>query len=349
MADSVIVLCPGQGAQFVGMGRAWSERSPEAMAVFAAADAVLAADAEAPPALPSLSGVCFEGPEGELNRTDISQPAIFTASIACWRGVLATRGLGENDIRLRATAGLSLGEYTALTIAGALSFEDGLRLVALRGRAMQDAAAATPSGMVAIIGADDAEAMALCEEARGGDILVGANFNAPGQVVLSGTLAACERAVKLAAEKGLRASQLPVAGAFHSPLMQSAAERLAKALAAVEIRPPRCPVYSNVTAGPHETAPERARGARPDLPFAHLPFADLRARLVEQLTAPVRWSQQCRNMIEDLGGSTDSATGAASRADSWQSGWIELAPGRTLAGLMRRIDRSVKVENFDEP
>src|SRR5690606_10853689 len=167
----------------------------------------------------------------DLNRTDISQPAIFTASIACWRGLLATRGLGENDVRLRAAAGLSLGEYTALTIAGALSFEDGLRLVALRGRAMQEAAEASSGGMLAIIGAEDDQAMALCHEARAGDVLVGANFNAPGQVVLSGSLAACERAVKLAAEKGLRASQLPVAGAFHSPLRQPAPERLADALA----------------------------------------------------------------------------------------------------------------------
>src|SRR5690606_19167088 len=258
MADSVIVLCPGQGAQFVGMARAWRDRSTEAAAVFAAADEFLAGP-DAPARLPApLSDLCFEGPDADLNRTDISQPAIFTASIACWRGLLATRGLGENDVRLRATAGLSLGEYTALTIAGALTFEDGLRLVALRGRAMHEAAEASEGGMVAIIGGDDQQAMAVCDAARGGDIQVGTHFSAPGQVVLSGSLTACERAVKHAAEKGLRASQLPVAGAFHSPLMQPAAERLAEALAKVEIRQPRCPVYSNVTALRHETEPGRS-------------------------------------------------------------------------------------------
>ncbi len=324
MIEPVIVLCPGQGAQFVGMGRAWAERSPEAAAVFAAADELLAADPDA--TIPSLCALCFQGPEADLNRTDISQPAIYTASVACWRGLLATDGVSENDIRLAATAGLSLGEYTALYIAGALSFEEGLRLVALRGRAMQEAAeSGPPSGMVAIIGADDDAAMALCDEARGEDILVGANFNAPGQVVLSGSLGACDRAVALAGERGLRAAKLPVAGAFHSPIMKPAADRLAAALAKAKIREPRCPVYSNVTAEPHRLPQQ------------------IKARLVDQLTAPVRWADECRNMAATKGGS-GAGTGAGSAGS-----WVELAPGKTLAGLMRRIDRAVKVENHDEP
>ncbi|MFG0286520.1 MAG: ACP S-malonyltransferase [Phycisphaerales bacterium JB039] len=320
MTEPAIVLCPGQGAQFVGMGRAWRDRSPEAAAVFAEADGILGDSLGAP-----LSTLCFEGPEDQLNRTDISQPAIYTCSVACWRGLLASEGVSENDIRLAATAGLSLGEYTALYIAGAMSFEAGLRIVALRGRAMQDAAEAAPSGMVAIIGAEDEAAMAICDQARGADVLVGANFNAPGQVVLSGSLPACDRAAKIAIDKGLRATKLPVAGAFHSPIMRPAADRLAEALAKAEIRAPRCPVYSNVTAQAHTPQPEQ-----------------IKARLVEQLMAPVRWAAECRNMAGDLSGSGASAGAPA-------GSWLELAPGKTLSGLMRRIDRSVKVENHDEP
>jgi [acyl-carrier-protein] S-malonyltransferase len=299
----------------VGMGRAWAGASGAARGVFEEADAVLGDRLGAP-----LSELCFEGPSERLNRTDVSQPAIYVASVACWRGLLEQWSMSGSDAPLAATAGLSLGEYTALHLAGSVSFRDGLELVALRGRAMQDAAEASPGGMVALIGATDEQAEDICGKAREESVLVCANFNAPGQVVLSGDLAACERAAGIAGGLGIRAAPLPVAGAFHSPLMAPAAERLGEALEKTPITPPRCPVYSNVTGGQHSPGPGRTMEQ------------SIRARLVEQLTSPVRWSQSCLAMIGGLAG-----------------GFHELAPGKTLAGLMRRIDRSVKVVTHDEP
>lgn len=304
-----VILCPGQGAQAVGMGKAWRDASPEAARIFDRADEVLGDRLGSP-----ISTLCFDGPAERLNQTDVSQPAIYVAGVASLHGLLAKLGLSQGELRLAATAGLSLGEYTALHLAGAFSFEDGLELVTLRGRAMQDAAEATPSGMVALIGADEAQATAVCERARENGVLVPANFNAPGQVVVSGDSAACDRAEKAAGEMGLKATRLQVAGAFHSPIMAPAADRLRGALAKVEMREPRCAVMSNVTGMAHE--PGR--------------IAD---RLVEQLTAPVRWSACC----EALGAEHGSAE------------FIELAPGKTLGGLMRRIDRTRKVENHAEP
>lgn len=313
MAESLVVLCPGQGAQAVGMGRAWAERSAEARAVFARGDEVLGDSLG-----DRLSRLCFEGPAERLNRTDVSQPAIFACSVACWRGMLAARGLGEGEAALGGAAGLSLGEYTALCVAGAVSFEDGLRLVALRGRAMQEAAEAGQGGMVALIGADEGQAEAVCAAARGDGVLVCANFNAPGQVVLSGDRDACGRAVGVAEGMGLRAQALSVAGAFHSPMMRPAAERLREALASTAIGPARCAVLSNVTGEAHAEGAGWASGVR--------------ARLVEQLTSPVRWSACCRWLSERARGE-----------------WHELAPGKTLAGLARRIDRNLKVSTHDEP
>jgi [acyl-carrier-protein] S-malonyltransferase len=325
-ATPKILLGPGQGAQAVAMAKAWVAASPEAKRVFDTADRVLANRLGAP-----LSTLCFDGPAERLNQTDVSQPAIYVASVASFRALLASAWQSGADraveeAHIVATAGLSLGEYTALHLAGAFGFEEGLELVVLRGRAMQDAATAAPSGMVALIGADEPQAQAVCDEARGGggDVLVCANFNAPGQIVISGSKAACERAVTVAGAKGLRATALAVAGAFHSPLMAPAADRLRDALRSTRITAPRCTVFSNVTAQPH--APEGGR-----------PVEDtIRARLVEQLTAPVRWAQSCTAMI------------------SWAAQhpgveYHELAPGKTLAGLMRRIDRNVKVETHDEP
>ncbi len=300
------ILCPGQGAQRVGMGKAWLEHSPAAAQTFGAADEILAEALG-----DKLSTLCFDGPADVLNRTDVAQPAIFVTSVASYQALFA-------ELRpesLHATAGLSLGEYTALHLAGCFDFEDALRLVALRGRAMQDAAEAQPSSMVALIGADEAQANEVCDTARGGEVLVTANFNAPGQIVISGSVGACERAVAVASEVGVRGIPLDVAGAFHSPFMAPAAERLKEALDKVEIRPPACTVMSNVTATPHE-------------PDANL----IRARLVEQLTAPVRWAQGCADLI----GRGDSA-------------YHELAPGKVLAGLMKKIDRPTKVETHDEP
>ncbi len=311
MADQLVILCPGQGAQAVGMGRAWADASTEARRVFDEADAILGDSLGKP-----LSGLCFEGPEQTLARTDVSQPAIFVASVASFRGWIQTTGLGPDNPSIEAAAGLSLGEYTALHIAGAFDFEHALKLVALRGRAMQDAAEATPSGMVALIGADEEKANDVCAKARGaGEVLVPANFNAPGQVVISGSATACDRAEGVAQQMGLRCSRLQVAGAFHSPLMQPAADRLGEALADTPIRMPMGPVMSNVTAEPHSSPDEIRRG------------------LYDQLTCPVRWAECCEFLVSDL-----------PRAE-----FHELAPGKTLAGMMRRISRETKVVSHDSP
>lgn len=329
MTSPKVILLPGQGAQFIGMGKAWFDASPEARAVFAEADEALYGKL---PAGAKLSDLCFGvagGPE-LLNRTDVSQPAIYTASVACWRGMLAKMsagmGSGVSETGVVATAGLSLGEYTALHIAGAFSFVDGLNLVALRGRAMQDAAEASSGGMVALIGADEAQAKQVCAEAlvggKSSEVLVCANFNAPGQIVISGSKAACDRAAAAdgpATKLGLRATVLPVAGAFHSPLMAPAAERLRSTLDKTAVGNLRCEVIANVTAKPHQS------GA-----------SGIRQRLYEQLTAPVRWAESC-TLLATTHGPTAGIE------------FHELAPGKSLAGLFRRIDKSIKVITHDEP
>jgi [acyl-carrier-protein] S-malonyltransferase len=294
------------------MGKAWADKHPTARLTFADADQALGF---------SLSSLCFDGPEERLNRTDMAQVAIYVASVACFR-VLQEQGAIR---QVAATAGLSLGEFTALHLAGAFDFLTGLKLVQLRGQAMQEAAEASPSGMVALVGADEIQARQLCERAcppsaasgsTGGEVLVPANFNCPGQVVISGSMAACERAVAAAGGMGLKATPLKVAGAFHSPLMAPAAERLAKALDAASWSTPFAPVMSNVTAGPHEV--NRADAVK--------------RRLVEQLTSPVRWEQSMAWLIARVPGR-----------------FVELAPNKVLSGLMRRIDRNAKVESFAEP
>jgi len=319
MSHPVVVLCPGQGAQAVGMGRGWADASPAAAAVFDQADRALGDELGA-----RLSELCFGGPAETLNRTDVSQPAIYTASVACWRGLCEAWGEGPT---IAAAAGLSLGEYTALHLAGAFDFEAGLRLVALRGRAMQDAAEAAPGGMLALIGAGEAAAADLCESAREGGVLVCANFNAPGQVVISGDADAIGRAQARADAAGLRAAPLPVAGAFHSPLMAPAAERLADALGATSIARGACPVYANVTACPHEDDPR-----------------DIRRLLADQLTHPVRWAQACGAIAADHACAGDGDAPAAGAP-----AWHELAPGRSLAGMMKRIDRTIRVATHDAP
>jgi len=318
------------------MGRAWCEASPAAAATMRTADTILAGRFPKP-----LSAICFEGPEELLNRTDVAQPAIYAVSVACFRakfGEGAGSGNGTardeargSEVRIAAAAGLSLGEYTALHLAGCFSFEDGLELVALRGKAMQDAAVAVPSGMVALIGADRAQAEAVCEavlgtkEARNaaGEVLVPANFNAPGQVVLSGTASACDRAVEAAGKLGLRASKLAVAGAFHSPLMAPAGEKLRVALERTPIREPRCVVMSNVLG--------RAYGGEAGSRIGD-GVQRIRELLVEQLTSPVLWSDDCAWLVENVKGE-----------------FHELAPGKVLTGLMRRISRETKVVNHDVP
>jgi [acyl-carrier-protein] S-malonyltransferase len=306
--SAVILLCPGQGAQAPGMGKAWAQRSTAARQTFEEADAVLGFP---------LSTLCFEGPAEELNRTDLAQAALYTTSVASWRGLLEA-GVYQPE-QVIAAAGLSLGEFTALHLAGALSFEDGLRLVRLRGQAMQQAAEASAGGMVALIRGDDAAAAALCKavlDQLPAEVLVPANYNAPGQVVVSGTRSACELALRLAEGHGMAAKALAVAGAFHSPLMAPAADRLREALVRAAWATPRIPVLSNVTAQPHLAG---------DL-------ASIRARLVEQLTQPVRWAQSMSWALAQLKGR-----------------FVELAPNNVLAGLMKRIDRKTPVLNHAEP
>ncbi|MEM7228319.1 MAG: ACP S-malonyltransferase [Planctomycetota bacterium] len=311
MSDSSwVVVCPGQGAQAIGMGRAWRESHPAARAVFDEADEVLGDRLGAP-----LSAICADGPADRLNQTDVAQPALYTCGVACFRALAAEHG----ELSIAAAAGLSLGEYTALHLAGAFSFADGLEIVTERGRLMQEAAVASAGGMVALIGADEDQADEVCEKARDADVLVPANYNAPGQIVLSGHATACERAAAIASDAGLRATVLTVAGAFHSPLMQPAADQLADELAERSFSPLTVPVWSNVTGERHDPAEMEL----------------LKQKLVEQIVAPVRWAQSCSAMAESLGEGTIA--------------WHEMAPGAVLRGLMRRIDRSTKVTSHDTP
>lgn len=318
----IVFLCPGQGAQAVGMAKAWCDASPKAKALLDEADRIFAGSAaSASVGGRSLTDIAFNGPIDVLSRTDISQPALFAAAIACHHAL-------PEELRalsVRAVAGLSLGEYTALHLAGAFSFEDGLRLVMRRGQLMQQAAEASKGGMVALIGGDEAQANDVCARAlagaAAGECLVPANFNAPGQIVLSGSIEACDRAVAVSGDVGVRATKLQVAGAFHSPLMAPAAEKLGEALAKVQIAALKCEVWSNVTARPHEPA-------NPEL---------LRSLLVDQLVSPVRWAQSCANLLEVLGTSGTRTTTA----------FHELAPGNVLKGLMRRIDKTCEVIPHD--
>ena len=302
-SEQVVLLCPGQGAQKVGMGKAWHDTSPAAKAIFAEADEVLGDVLGRP-----LSEICFEDPDGMINQTNVSQPAIYTTSIASLHG-LKEQGFEGETI---ATAGLSLGEYSALHLGGVFSFADGLRLVAKRGQLMQEAAEIKPSTMIAVMG-DDEAILALCKEARGEDILVAANFNATGQIVLSGSLTACQRVAELASDRGVRATPLSVAGAFHSPFMQPAAEGMKDAISEVTFCESAIPVWSNVTAKAHVKS-------------------EIADRLVDQITCSVRWAEECTNMVK-----------------MYDVAWHELGPGNVLRGLMRRIDREVKVQSHDEP
>lgn len=304
---NTIILCPGQGAQAVEMGKAWHDASEQAKAVYTEANDVLGFD---------LTKLCFEGPAEDLNRTDNAQVAIYTASVACFRGLQAKGDLQS----FTATAGLSLGEFTALHLAGAFSFADGLKLVRLRGEAMQVAAEASPSSMVAITGeVNETNIEVLCDQVNDAlskeAIMVPANYNSPMQVVVSGTLDACELMVTHATAAGLRATPLSVAGAFHSPIMQPAALQLQQGLADVAWSEPAVQVLSNVTGEPHVQDPSL-----------------IQKRLVEQLTSPVRWTQSMQYAAKNLPGR-----------------YVELAPGKVLSGLMRRTDKSIRVENFDSP
>lgn len=300
MSTKTCILCPGQGAQAVGMGKDFFEASPVARETFETANRILGFD---------LAGLCFAGPEERLNQTDVSQPAIYTTSVASWRAGVAAGKLAADEAAV--FAGLSLGEYTALHLAGVFGFEDGLKLVAARGRYMQEAAVASPSGMVAIMGADEAAVIQLCEENAQGQVLVPANFNAPGQIVVSGAIDACGRVAQAAEARGFKAIALKVAGAFHSPLMQPAADRMRAELDKVSFAAPKGTVYANVTAQPHATAEQ---------------IKDL---LVDQIVRPVRWEQTMQALVAQA-----------------ELKFVELAPGRTLAGLAKKINRRLPVESL---
>jgi [acyl-carrier-protein] S-malonyltransferase len=288
------LLFAGQGAQTVGMGRDLAAQFPLARALFERANAVLGYD---------LARLCFDGPESELTKTENAQPGIYLVSC------IALQLLRERvpSLTFQATAGLSLGEFTALAAADALSFEDGLSLVRQRGRFMQEACEITRGGMAAIIGLDEALTREVCAEA-GVEL---ANLNCPGQLVISGEAAKMDRAGELAKAKGAKkALLLPVAGAYHSRLMASAQPKLAAALEQIALREPIVPVISNVTAQPHGSA------------------AQLRALLVQQVTSSVRWEASIRHLL---------AQGCTR--------FIELGPGRALSGFLRRIDKNALALN----
>lgn len=288
------LMFAGQGAQTVGMGQDLAQAFPSAKAWFDRANAVLGYD---------LAAICFHGPEPELTKTENAQPGIFLVSWVAFE-LLKERVPG---LRFEATAGLSLGEFTALTAAGAMSFEDGLRVVRQRGRFMQEACEVTRGGMAAIIGLEEAPMREVCAQA--GVSL--ANLNCPGQLVISGPADEIQQACDLAKAKGAkRALPLVVAGAYHSPLMATAQPRLEAELARVNLTAPGVPVISNVTAQPHE-AP-----------------GSIRQRLVEQVTSSVRWEDSMRALL---------AQGFTR--------FIELGPGTALSGFMKRIDRSAQVLN----
>jgi [acyl-carrier-protein] S-malonyltransferase len=293
-------LFPGQGAQTPGMGKDFAEGRTEAAAIFAEANDVLGYD---------LRKLCFEGPADELTLTTHAQPAIFTCSVAV---ATALRAAGKAEAS--AAAGLSLGEYTALWFAGAFDFAAGLKLVKRRGAAMQAASENPKSGMVSLLGADRATAEKVAEKARGAGVLVAANFNAPGQIVLSGDLDACGRVPAAAKELGVRrAIPLQVAGAFHSPLMPPPEAELRLALAETDIRDPKIPVVANATAAPLKTA------------------ADVRAALNRQITSPVLWEDSMRTL---------SGLGC--------SRFVEPAPGSVLCGLAKKILDGVEVVSYDK-
>jgi [acyl-carrier-protein] S-malonyltransferase len=292
-------LFPGQGAQSVGMGAEMVASSPEARAWFDRAAEILGYD---------LAKLCFEGPAEQLDSTVYSQPALFVTSLAAIE--ILRRDNPEILQECSASAGLSLGEYTALVFAGVMTFDDALRVVKVRGEAMQEAADATPSGMVSILGLDRGDVETLCNEARGNGVLQIANLLCPGNIVVSGTNEACERIAELAPAAGaMKAIPLAVAGAFHTSIMQSAVERLAAVVSEVPMSPPRIAVVSNVDAKPHDN---------PD---------EIRQLLIKQVVNPVMWEDSIRWMLE----------GGYDR-------FYEVGPGRVLRGLMRRIDRSVTCE-----
>lgn len=299
MGKTAIVF-PGQGAQVVGMGKDIAQMSDAARRVFSRADEILGR---------KLSEVCFEGPAEVLNATDTSQPAIFVTSVAVW-AAMEEKGITQS-LQPAATAGLSLGEYTALHMAGWIDFESALKLVAERGRLMQAAAETTSGSMVCIMGVGEDVVQKICDEARQGEVLSPANYNCPGQIVISGSKTACDRSMAVAEKHDAKAIPIVVAGAFHSDLMGPAVEGLKSALAAVTIKPTDLGVVSNVSADYH-AGPE-----------------EVRQLLREQVAKPIRWQASIERLIQD-----------------GFDRFVEVGPGKVLTGLLRKINRGVRGENF---
>lgn len=294
---TIAFVFPGQGSQYVGMGKDLNEQSSTAQELFRQADAILNVP---------LSRLCFEGPEEELRQTKNTQPAIFLHSMALAMSYRGPRGA--------MAAGHSLGEYSALVYAGALTWEDGLRLVRLRGELMQQAGVDRPGTMAAIVGLDPKTVVDACEKASEAGIVQAANFNSPGQIVISGSVSGVRRAMELAKERGAKlVKELPVSGAFHSPLMESAQEGLKEALENTPIRDASIPVYANVTAQPVRDA------------------GGIRRLLLQQLTSPVRWEESVAAMASD-GAST----------------FVEIGPGKVLQGLVKRILPNVALQGIDK-
>lgn len=287
---------PGQGAQFVGMGKDLYDNDPKAKELFEKANEILGF---------RITDLMFNGTEDDLKQTNVTQPAVFLHS------VILAKSLMNDELKPDMAAGHSLGEFSALTVAGALSFEDGLRLVAARAKAMQKACEVKPSTMAAIIALPDEKVEEICASVDG--VVVCANYNCPGQIVISGEVEAIAEACEKAKAAGAkRALPLKVGGAFHSPCMEPARAELAEAIAATKVHVPSCPVYQNVDALPH-TDP-----------------AEIKANLIAQLTAPVRWTQTVRNMVAD--GATE---------------FIEFGPGKVLQGLVSKIAKEVAVSGHN--
>jgi [acyl-carrier-protein] S-malonyltransferase len=297
---STAFLFPGQGAQSVGMGRDLAASLPAAKALFDEASAILGYD---------LLEVCTNGPAEKLNATNVSQPAIFVASMAALEQLKATDPAALEGVAN--TAGLSLGEYTALCYAGAISFSDAVTVVKARGEAMQAAADTTPGGMVAVLVIEAPQVQELVDEAKSAGPLELANYLCPGNTVVSGAAGAIEQLCRIATERNLKFSRLAVAGAFHTDLMKPADEKLAEALSKVTFHAPRIPVWSNVDAKPH-TDP-----------------AEIQALLVKQVLSPVQWDATLRGLLE--AGTTK---------------FYEIGPGRVLAGLLKRVMRKAEIVNI---
>lgn len=295
-------LFPGQGAQHVGMGSKIAEKYPAARELYNRANDILGYD---------LAKLCFEGPQADLDTTEISQPAIFVTSLACLEMLRAE----SPDVPLACqwAAGLSLGEYTALVYAGVLSFEDGLRVVQRRGQAMQAASDAMPSGMVSLLLMEREQVESLCHEASAVGSLQIANYLCPGNIVVSGVNAACEKVAELAEKAGARAVPLAVAGAFHTHIMQPADARLSEALAGVALNKPEISVISNVDAAVH---------TEPD---------EIRELLVRQVISPVLWEDSLRKLL-------------AAGVDQF----YEIGPGKVLKGLLKRIDRKADCQTVND-